>query len=82
MIVVSTCVLIATLAMGVTVPRASSRTGIVLRSATAISTGNRSGLSLRARGNAVGGPNAAHKHGNADQGERRPPNEPLSLDHR
>ena len=38
-IVVSTCVLMATAAMGVTVPRDSRRTGVDLRSAEATSTG-------------------------------------------
>ena len=82
MIVVSTCVLMATAAMGVTVPRARSCTGIVLRSAVAVSTGTGAGLRLRARRNAVGRPETADEHGDTEQGQRRPSNEPLSLKHR
>ena len=49
------------------------RTGTCLRSALATSTGTTRAPRLRARGGAVAGPEAAHEHDNADQGERRHP---------
>ena len=42
---------------------------------------DRAGLTLPRR-HPVRGPEAARKHGNSHQGERRPTNEPFSLDHR
>ena len=48
-IVVSTCVLIATLAIGVTVPRESSRTGIVLAFGLGDLDRNCTGLGARGR---------------------------------
>ena len=71
-IAVSTRALMATLAIGVTVPSASMRTGTVLRTAVATSTGTTRAAPCERRG-AVAGPHAAGKHSNADQGERRHP---------
>ncbi len=73
MIAVSTRALMATLAIGVTVPSDSRRTGTALRSAVATSTGTTRRLRLRARGDAIAGPQTADKQDNANQGERRHP---------
>ena len=43
---------------------------------------HRAGLRLRARRNAVGRPQTADEHDDAEQGQRRPSDEPLSLKHR
>ena len=72
MIAVSTRALMATLAIGVTLPSDSMRTGTALRSAVATSTGTTLGRRLRAR-SAIAGPQAADKQDNANQGERRHP---------
>ena len=73
MIAVSTRALMATLAIGVTLPSASSRTGTFLRSALATSTGTTAaGLAL-CLAPCRRAPESAGKHGNANQGERRHP---------
>ncbi len=71
-IAVSTRALMATLAIGVTLPSDSRRTGTALRSAVATSTGTTRAAACERRG-AVAGPQAADKQGNANQGERRHP---------
>ena len=73
MIAVSTRALMATLAIGVTLPSDSMRTGTCLALGGGDIDRHHAGAPPCERAAAVGGPESADEQGNANQGERRHP---------